>query len=69
MLVMFDPDLAQIFAGFPDEMYTSTALSITRDGNLRWKGDWPVKQILQFVDSAVKAQKKAEEAAPDEEFD
>jgi hypothetical protein len=69
MFMMIDPEVAQFFAGFPDEMYTSTAISITREGNLRWKGDWPAKQILDLVNAAAKAQKKAEEAPADEEFD
>jgi hypothetical protein len=53
MLAMFAPEAAQIVNAVPDELWFSTALAV-RDGNVHVRGDWPVKELLDFV-ARVKA--------------
>ena len=44
------PELAQAIGDLPDELYVSTAISIW-EGNIHWRGDWPVKEIAKVVEA------------------
>jgi hypothetical protein len=48
MFAMMDPQAGQMMGMIPDEMYMSTALSV-HDGDVAWKGDIPLAQILKIV--------------------
>jgi hypothetical protein len=64
-------DAQQAIQRIPDWMPLSTAITFP-DGNLRWRGDWPVKEAMKIAEGFKKA--PAEEQPPaapgdDEEFD
>jgi len=48
MVAMMAPEAGQMMGAIPDEMYMSTALSV-HDGDIHWKGDIPLKQILKMA--------------------
>ncbi len=48
MAAMIDPQAGQMMGALPDEMYMSTALAV-HDGDIHWKGDIPLKQILKVA--------------------
>jgi len=48
MLAMAVPQAAKVVNAFPDDLWLSTALSV-RGGNIRVRGDWPLKECLDFV--------------------
>jgi hypothetical protein len=71
MLNMFAPKLGKVVQDLPDNLTMSTAFTMA-DGNIHWRGDWPVKEMAAF---AVTLKEMAEGAvlpggkAPDEDFD
>jgi len=70
MFAMMDPQIGQMMGAIPDEMYMSTALSV-HDGDIHWKGDIPLKQILKMVED-IKAMQGGggdEPGAGNSEFD
>jgi hypothetical protein len=55
MAGMFLPQEAvQAFQRIPDVLTLSTAITFP-DGNIRWRGDWPVKEVAKAVESIRKA--------------
>ena len=69
MFAMMDPQAGQVMGMIPDEMYMSTALSV-HQGDIHWKGDIPLKQILKMVED-IKAMQGGgnEPGAGNSEFD
>ena len=71
MLNMFAPQVGKVVQNLPDNLTMSTAITMA-DGNIHWRGDWPVKEMAAF---AVTLKEMAEGAvlpggkAPDEDFD
>jgi hypothetical protein len=57
MAAMFMPEAAQFLNAVPDDIWLSTALAV-RDGNVHVRGDWPLKEVLDF---AAKAKAMADE--------
>ena len=47
------PEIAQALNAIPDDLWLSTALAV-RDGHIHLRGDWPLKEVLEFV-AKVKA--------------
>jgi hypothetical protein len=70
MLMMVAPELAQAAAKLPDTLLMSTAVSFV-EGDIRWKGDWPLKEILEIVGALEGAgpQGGEQQPPPDEDFD
>jgi hypothetical protein len=70
MLMMFAPEVAQAAAKLPDTLLMSTAVTFA-DGEIRWNGDWPLKEILGIVGAMQPgAQPGGEQPPPpDEDFD
>jgi len=69
MFAMLDPQAGQMMAAIPDEMYMSTALSV-HDGDLHWKGDLPLKQIMKLVQDVKAMEGAGDGNAPgNSEFD
>ena len=48
MFAMMAPEAGQMMGAIPDEMYMSTALAV-HDGDIHWKGDIPLKQMLKIA--------------------
>jgi len=67
MLGMFGapPDVMQAFQNIPDVLPLSTAITFP-DGNIRWRGDWPVKEIAKVAESIQKAMGPGAGAPPAE---
>jgi hypothetical protein len=59
-------EVIQAFQNIPDVLPLSTAITFP-DGNLRWRGDWPVKEVAKVAESLRKAM--PEPPPEDEEFD
>ena len=61
------PAVAQALSNLPDSLTLSTAISFT-DGNLHWRGDWPVKDVAKIAATVMAAQEGAKpEGDKDEE--
>lgn len=67
MAAMFQPDLAKLVGAFPDEFFMSTSVRLD-EGNIRWRGDWPLKEMLKLA-RAVLEEEGAAAPPADEEFD
>lgn len=66
-------ELIQAFQNIPDVLTMSTAITFP-DGNIRWRGDWPVKEVAKVAEMIAKAMPAAPPPAPegegeDEKFD
>jgi hypothetical protein len=63
-------EMIQAFQNIPDVLALSTAVTFP-DGNIRWRGDWPVKEVAKVAESIRKAMPDAppEEQGGDEKFD
>jgi len=48
MIAMAVPQAAKVVNAFPDDLWLSTALSV-QGGNIRIRGDWPLKECLDFA--------------------
>ncbi|MCK6458982.1 MAG: hypothetical protein L6Q95_03715 [Planctomycetes bacterium] len=61
------PEVGQVIQNVPDVFALSTAVTFP-DGNIRWRGDWPVKEAMKIAEAAMGAG-AAGEAPPPEESD
>jgi hypothetical protein len=66
------PGVAQAFQNVPDVLPLSTAVTFP-DGNIRWRGDWPVKEVVKIAEAFQKGMQPPPpppgEPAPTDEFD
>jgi hypothetical protein len=66
------PGFAQAMQNVPDVLPLSTAITFP-DGNLRWRGDWPVKEVVKIAEAFQKATPEAPPGEttpePTEDFD
>ena len=65
------PEVIQAIQNIPDVLPLSTAITFP-DGNIRWRGDWPVKEFAKVAETIRGAIPEAEPPAPepeDEKFD
>jgi hypothetical protein len=65
------PEVVQAFQNLPDVLPLSTAITFP-DGNIRWRGDWPVREVAKAAEALRKAIPEApppEQPAEGEEFD
>lgn len=66
-----EPDVAQAFFLMPDDLTMSTVFSVW-DGNIHWRGDWPVGEVAKIAEKIQrqrKARKLAEIQPVEEEFE
>lgn len=64
-------EVIQAIQNVPDVLTLSTAVTFP-DGNLRWRGDWPVKEVAKAAEAIMKSMPgdaPPPEKAEDEEFD
>jgi hypothetical protein len=68
-------EVVQAVQAIPDVLTLSTAITFP-DGNIRWRGDWPVKDvakaaeaIMKSMPQAKKPEKGEDDEGGDEEFD
>ena len=63
----FFPEIAQVLFLMPDDLSMSTVISVW-DGNIHWRGDWPVEEVAKIVDT-IQQQEEARRLAqkPEEE--
>lgn len=70
MLGMFapgtPPEVTQAIQNMPDVLPLSTAITFP-DGNIRWRGDWPVKEVAKVAETIRKAMPEAKPPAPEGE--
>ncbi len=61
------PEIAQVLFLMPDDLSMSTVISVW-DGNIHWRGDWPVEEVAKIVDT-IQQQEEARRLAqkPEEE--
>jgi len=67
MMAMMAPQMGQVANAIPDDFTFSTAMTL-RDGNLHWRGNWPVEKIAE-VARAVTQMAGPGPAPQEEEFD
>ena len=69
MLNMFAPRVGKVINNLPDNLTMSTAITLA-DGNIHWRGDWPVKELAALAGTLM-AEGPAPPVgkAPDEDFD
>jgi hypothetical protein len=67
MLGMFGmpPEVAQVIQNVPDVFTLSTSVTFP-DGNVRWRGDWPVKEAMKIAEAAMGAGGAGEAPPPDQ---
>jgi len=67
MLGMFGApaEVMQAFQNIPDVLPLSTAITFP-DGNIRWRGDFPVKEIAKVAEAIQKAMNPGEKEQPGE---
>lgn len=63
LLAMVDPRAAKAMSSLPDELLLSTAISFV-DGDIRWRGDWPVAPALKTAAAVMEAAKPKETEKP-----
>jgi hypothetical protein len=69
-------EVIQAFQNIPDVLTLSTAITFP-DGNIRWRGDWPVKEVAKAAEAVMAAMPKETPQEPegeggegdDEDFD
>jgi hypothetical protein len=59
------PEVAQVVQNIPDVFPLSTAVTFP-DGNLRWRGDWPVKEAMKIAQAALGGGAAGEAPPPDQ---
>ncbi len=64
MVAMFVPQAGAVANAIPDDFAFSTAMTL-KDGNLHWRGNWPVKKIATVVKAVMGGVAEPKE----EEFD
>jgi hypothetical protein len=57
------PEAAQAIQNIPDVFPLSTVVTFP-DGNLRWRGDWPIKEAMKIARAAMAGQGAGGEAPP-----
>jgi hypothetical protein len=63
--MMLPPEAAQAVQRMPDMLTFSTAVTFP-DGNVRWRGDWPVREVAKIVEDIRKAMPKQGQEPEDE---
>jgi hypothetical protein len=48
------PEVGQVIQNVPDVFALSTSVTFP-DGNIRWRGDWPVKEAMKIAEAAMGA--------------
>ena len=56
LVAMTAPEAAPYVRAFPDDLYLSTALAV-RDGHIHLRGDWPLKEVVEYAVKAAKLQR------------
>jgi hypothetical protein len=65
---MMPPEARQIVQNIPANLPFSTAITFP-DGNIRWRGDWPVKEVVKIAEAIVNAMPAPPPPEKEGEFD
>lgn len=59
------PEIGAVIQNVPDVFALSTAVTFP-DGNVRWRGDWPVKEAMKIAEAAMGAGAAGEAPPPEQ---